>query len=94
MNGLISGPEPARTVRPANRTSVRLRVEASITEAICPDAEHEPVAEPTEAGRPTGFPAGATGQSGIAFGAPPVADRPQHKSMSHVQANTMNQRQP
>jgi hypothetical protein len=44
------------------------------------------VAEPAEVGQLTRFPAEAIGESGIAFGAPPVVARAHHGSMSREQA--------
>lgn len=47
---------------------------------------NELVAGPAEAGQLTGFPAEAIGESGIAFGAPPVVAHAHHGSMSREQA--------
>ncbi|WP_406483626.1 hypothetical protein [Streptomyces sp. NBC_01615] len=46
---------------------------------------NERIAEPAKAGQLTRFPAEAIGESGITFGAPPVA-RAHHGSMSREQA--------
>ncbi|MFI1369735.1 hypothetical protein [Streptomyces griseochromogenes] len=62
---------------------------------------NELVVEPAEAGRLTRFPAEAIGESGIAFGAPPVVARAHQGSICREQAirrtrtgHTANRRQP
>ena len=96
VSGSAAGPERRSSIRPDVEQRILALVGEHRATVVFANSRrpaeqltarlNEPVAEPAGAGRLTRFPAEAIGESGIAFGAPPLVARAHHGSISREQA--------